>query len=240
MAIRELLRTMLRGWYVMVAALLCAVLLAVLFARGQVVYTTRTSIDFTYPDSSSLDPFNGAGDKSLISFVSAIAQKVNNGVAPKNYADLSAPYYGAGIRQGVNVSLPNEGNQFITIYRKAQIDIDIVGPSYEWVQARQTEKIVEVANTAEDMQSSLDIAPTERMVPAVEQLTLPIFPVAPSRSALILAASGLGIAALLVGGWGAVMLERLRGRSDPRSRSRPESRPPLPSRPNRVTEESKV
>lgn len=212
MTFREVVLTMLRRWYVLVAALLCAVLLTLHFAQGQGSFTTRTSVDFTYPNSTALDPYNGNGDKSVIAFVAAVAQEVTGGDVAATYADISAPYYGAGIRQGVNVSLPNDGNQFIAIYRTARIDIQIVGPSYEWVQAKQQDIVAEVSRVAETLQSQAGVSPRDRMVPTVEPLSLLISSVNPARSTVILAVAGMGIAALLVGGWGAIVVERLRSR----------------------------
>ncbi len=224
MALRGLLLTLLRGWYLVVAALLCAALLVVHFAQDQVVYTTRTSITFTYPNASELEPYNGTGDKSVISFVSAVVEKVNGGVTASTYADDSAPYYGAGIRRGVNVTLPNDGGQFVAIYRMAQIDIEIVGPSADWVKSKQTGIIADVFRISEDMQAAAGVRFADRIIPTVVPLSLLITSVAPSRSSLILAVAGLGAAGLLVGGWGAVTVERLRSRArGARGRAAPDS-----------------
>ncbi len=231
MTFRELVLTALRRWYVLLVVLLCATLLMLHFAQGRGAFTTRTSIDFTYPNSSALDPYNGSGDKSVIAFVAAVAQRVTGGNVDAAYGDISAPYYGAGIRQGVNVSLPNDGNQFVAIYRTARIDIQIVGPSYAWVQVKQQDMVANVLKVAETLQSDAGVSPSDQMVPTVKPSSLLISSIDPPRSTLVLAVGGMGIAALLVGGWSVTAFERLR------SRPRPDGRPAAQSDPYRPTKE---
>jgi hypothetical protein len=193
----------------MAAALLCAAVLTIFLANDGGVFTTRTSIIFLYPNASQLDHHNGVGDRSIVSFAATIAQEVNQGEAPIAYAAGSAPYYGAGIRQGVLVGLPNSGNQWLAMYPKAQIDIQIVGPSSAWVGARQTDLVNDVLRLADEQQADVGIPAARRIVATVDPLTLQIDRVTPNHMAQLLAGCAMLGAAVLVGGWSAVMLDRL-------------------------------
>ncbi|MFC8682198.1 hypothetical protein ACFT30_11805 [Microbacterium ureisolvens] len=209
MAFRDLMRIILRRWYVVSAVLIIAAGATLVLAQDRGVFTTRTAITFMYPDASALDRYNGIGDRSVISFVSAIAQEINDGAPPKTYAADSAPYWGAGVRDGVLVTLPNEGTQWLAIYRRAQIDIQIVDPSYAHVEATQEKLIDEVFRVADQRQADAGIPKQARIVPIVEPLTTYILQASSNRTAIVLACGGMAVAALLVGGWAAVMLDRL-------------------------------
>jgi hypothetical protein len=209
MSFHNLLTTMLHRWYALAAALLCAAVLTIFLAHDAGVFTTRTSIIFLYPNASRLDHYNGAGDRSIISFAATIAQEVNQGEPPITYAAGSAPYYGAGVRQGVLVGLPNSGSQWLAMYQKAQIDIQIVGPTSAWVEGRQTDLVNDVLGLADKQQAHLGIPAARRIVATVDPLTLGIDRVTPNHTAQLLAGCAMLGAGVLVGGWSAVMLDRL-------------------------------
>ncbi len=209
MALRELLRTLLRRWYVLVVVLVCGAFLIAHFAAEGAVFSTRTAVTFRYAESGELDRYNGTADKSVISFVATIAQEVNGGLPPTTYSSDAAPLYGAGIRQGVQVDVLNEGNQWFPINRKAEIDIQIVGPTHEWVEAKQQSLLGDIARTTQERQEQAGVPVEARIVGNTVPLTLQIIRIAPNRSAQLVAVVGVGVASLLVGGWGAVMLDRM-------------------------------
>jgi hypothetical protein len=217
MSFHNLLTTTLRRWYALAAALLCAAVMTIFLAHDGGVFTTRTSIIFLYPNASQLDHYNGAGDRSVISFAATIAQEVNQGEPPIAYAANSAPYYGAGVRQGVLVGLPNSGTQWLAAYQKAQIDIQIVGPTSAWVEARQTDLVNDVLALANRQQAHLGIPAARRIVATVDQPTLEIHRVTPNHTAQLMAGCAMLGAAVLVGGWSAVMLDRLHRRRSGRT-----------------------
>lgn len=207
MTVRELVDALMRRWYVVAVTLLIAVVGNYFLQRGQGVFTTETVVSFLLPNQTALSPNNGLDDANLIAFAGLVARKVNNGQTPAIYSIYDAPLYGAGVRQGVAVSIPNSGNQFATSYQRAEVVLQIVGPSERWVALVQSELLSQVVQITNAQQASVT-SETARIHASPESSTKKISRVAPSRTLAVSASIALLIAALLVGGWAAVIVDR--------------------------------
>ncbi|GAA5083465.1 hypothetical protein GCM10025760_00120 [Microbacterium yannicii] len=217
MTVREVLRAITRRWYVLAIALLCALLLGILFTRGSGTFTTKTLVSFTLPARSTLQAESGNSDTSVIAFASAVAAEINNGKPTPTYSSADAPYYGAGVREGVLVGLRNEGGQWIASFPSATIEIQIVGRTYEWVENKQKDLLEDVENTAIAQQSAALTTPEQRITMTVEPLTTKIDEILVSRTSQIAAWIALVLAALIAGtsacvGWDGIMAARRHGR----------------------------
>lgn len=213
MTIRDLGSAMLRRWYVVAVVLVLAGVGGYILQRDGGVFATKSVVSFTLPDKTSLSPNSGLDDASVIAFAGVVARAVDNGKTPAIYSTFDAPFYGAGLRQGVLVSLPNAGDQFTTSYQRAEVVIQIIGPTEQWVAQRQSEfltKVVQISNAQQSSVASEDARIKATPVPLTKQ----IFHIVPSRSEVVAAALALIIAALIVGGWAAVAVDRAaRGRT---------------------------
>ena len=206
MTVRDLGAAVLRRWYVVVLMLLVAVVGAYLLRRGEGVYTTETVVSFTLPDKTTLSPNSGLDDASVIAFAGVVATAVNHGTTPAIYSSYDAPLYGAGVRQGVVVSLPDAGNQFVSGFQRAEVVLQIVGPTERWVADTQRELLKQVAEISKQQQASVTVPASRiRMVPVVP--TQAIFRVSPSNSSSLAAFAALLVAASLVGVSAAVGLD---------------------------------
>ena len=210
MTIREVLGAIARRWYVSLAVIAVAALLLIVFARDGGIYSTKTVVTFYAPYKSSLTYSNGATDASVIAFAGTIATELNNGKPPERYSMDEAPYYGAGVREGVLIGLPSEGNQWYSSYTRAEIDIQIVGPSEQWVADKQEQLVANVLTTAQQQQNGL--SEEARISATVIPLTLRIDRIVPNRTAQIGAVGAMGLAALIVAAWGSVAWDRRRRR----------------------------
>lgn len=215
MFFRDIAGAMARHWYIPVALVLCAVVATVGFARTGGVYSTRTVVSFMLPGKTSLSPNSGLDDQGAISFAEAIADQVNNGRAVESYSEDTAPLYGAGIRQGVRIGLPYAGNQWITSHLRAEIEIEVVGRTRDWVKTTQTTLVDRVLKLASAQQASVSTSQDDDIQAVVVPLTLDIEYVSPRRTQQLEAAAAMLLAAVIVGGWGAVIAERLRTRRRP-------------------------
>lgn len=207
MTVRQVVDALMRRWYVVAVALLIAVAGNYFLQRGQGIYTTETVVSFLLPNQTALSPNNGLGDANLIAFAGLVARKVNNGQTPAIYSIYDAPLYGAGVRKGVAVSIPNAGNQFATSYQRAEVVLQIVGPSERRVALVQSELLSRVVQITNAQQASVS-SETARIHASPESSTKKISRVAPSRTLAVSALIALLIAALLVGGWAAVIVDR--------------------------------
>ncbi|MCD1268178.1 hypothetical protein B5M43_004845 [Microbacterium sp. MEC084] len=207
MTARELLGMLGRRWYVVTAVLAAAALLtwhlASTAAAG--VYSTRTAVTFLYGYDSALSLEGSLRDENVIAFAGAVAAEVVPGQEAIRYSAVDAPYYGAGLREGVQVGLVDYGNQWAPSYAVAVIVLQIVGPSAEWVEAKQTEALRRV-----EYSSYLRRQPG---TPAdirirVDPLTLRIEHIRPERTAQVAALGAMTVAGLLTSVGSAVGFDR--------------------------------
>jgi len=211
MTVRTILRILLRRWYVMLLVLGAAGAgTAYLVAHADGVYSTRTIVNFLYSYESSLALDGSVKDDDVIAFAGAVAAEVVPGRDAVRYAAGDAPYYGAGLREGVLVGLVDYGNQWTPSYGVAAIEIQIVGESLAWVQARQREALARIEHSPYVIQQPGDITD---LVPRVDPLSLQIQHITPSRTALVAAVAALGGAGLLAAGALSVGVDRLAHRS---------------------------
>jgi len=202
------LTAMRHRWYFVLVILLVAVALLVLFARDGGSYSTKTVVSFFTPRTTSLSPDNGSGDTSVVAFARSVAAQVNGGRHPVSYSMDDAPYYGAGVRQGVLVVVPNDGNQWYQSYTRAEIDIQIVGRTEKWVKQEQAANVEAILAFSDAQQHTIVSNPNNYLTASVVPLTLVIVKVSPSRSELLAAAAAMILAGLIVSAGGAVVLDR--------------------------------
>lgn len=208
MKTHDLGSVLLRRWYFVVFAVIIALAGGFLLQRGEGLYTSETVVSFILPDQSRLSPDSGLDDSSVIAFAGVVAREVNGGAAPVTYSESDAPFYGAGIRQGALVSLPNAGNQWVESYQRAEIVLQIVGPSEQWVERTQSDFLTKIVQASDALQAAAQPAGTHIRASPVT-LTKTIIHVFPSRSQVIAAFIALLIAALLFSGWAAVAVDRI-------------------------------
>ena len=208
MTVRDVLQSIGRRWYVFLLVLCAAAaLFGMLYHEGG-SFTTTTSITFTLPARENALVDSGATDSGVIAFASAVATEINQGKPALTYSTAEAPYYGAGVREGVLVSLRNEGNQWTASFPSATIDIQVVGTTYQSVAARQEEIVDDVLATAEAQQQLAVIPASARITATVDPLSLRIDAVSSTRTTQALAAVAIGVAAIIAGGWLSVFVDR--------------------------------
>jgi hypothetical protein len=207
--VRQLMSILFRRWYIPLGLLACAALVTVMLARDGGIYTTRTVISFMLPASTSLSPTNGTNDSSIIAFAASVVQETNNGRPPAGYSMEDAPYYGAGIREGELVKLIDSGNQWAPMVNKAEIEIQIVGRTFDSVESRQGELVSKIVQAAEFQQAAIAVLPENRITASVVPLTTDIDYISASRSSQLAAGGALFAVAIIIGAWGSVTIDRL-------------------------------
>jgi hypothetical protein len=198
-----------RRWYVVLAVLLAFAGLTVVFHQEGGSFTTRTTVTFTLPSRSTLLPNSGLNDLSIISFAGAVATSINAGKPVQTFSSADAPYYGAGVREGIMVSLRNTGSQWISSFPSATIDIQIVGRTRAWVEERQTYLLGELKAIARAQQSATLTPQSDRIAVTIEPLSTEIHQVVPGRSDLIMAGGAMSLAALITGFSFAIIIDRI-------------------------------
>jgi hypothetical protein len=201
--VRDVLEAMLRRWYVVVAVVLAVAALGLFFARDDGLYFTRTVVTFSTPGEDSPFEEGGSSEAGIIAFAASIATELNDGVEPLRYASADAPFYGAGIRQGVIVGIPSTGGQWAVDYRRAAIELQIVSPDREWVAERQAALLAQVQAITETQQDAVGTG-DGFVTTAIDPLALRIDHITPTRTTRMLAWGALAVVAVLVSGWAAL------------------------------------
>jgi hypothetical protein len=209
MTLRDVVGAVLRRWYVPIIVLMCTALVTAAFARDGGSYSSRTIVSFLLPPATSLAPDNGTNDSSVVAFAGAIVNAINNGRPPAPYSLSDAPYYGAGVREGIRVDLADSGNQWVSTFNRSDVEIRIVGRSQEWVQAQQDRMIDLVLSFADAEQSALLIPAEDQIRASVAPLTTEIEHVSASQSIRITAVGAMAAVAVIVSVWASIALDRL-------------------------------
>ena len=215
MTFRELVAAVLRWWYVPLILLLAAGGFALYLLRDGGLYFTRTVVMFIHlePSQVAIGPDNGTANDNIIAFAGTVANDVNNGRPVTRYARVDAPFYGAGLTEGVHVSLPDDGGQWLTTFTRAELDVEIVGRSREYVESMQRAVLLKVFDRARELQGPAYNNPDERIRTQVAPLSLTIDHISASRREQVVAVGSLELAAFIVGIWCAVRLDSAYGPS---------------------------
>ncbi|KQM81440.1 hypothetical protein [Agromyces sp. Leaf222] len=208
MTTRLLFRAIFRRWYVMLLAVVVAAGAYVLLERDGGTYSTKPVVAFLLPGGESLAAGNGLENEAVISFAATVAESINNGRPAERYSRDSAPLYGAGIRQDVRISVPSDGTQWRANFPRAEIAISIVGSDRAWVEATQRQYLEKIVAISEAQQIAIGAVETERIHTEVMPLTTAIEYVSAGRTAELAAMGALLAAALILGAWVSVLLER--------------------------------
>ena len=209
MTVREVLAAMLRRWYIPLGVLACTVLVTVMLARDGGGYSTTTVVTFMRPTTTSLSPDNGTDDDSVVAYAGAVVNAINNGRPPAPYSMSDAPYYGAGVREGIRVDLADTGNQWVSTFSRSDVEIQIVGRSLDRVQAQQAQMVDLVLSFADAEQAVLMLPESDRITASVAPLTTEIEHVSSSPGSQLAAAAAMLVVAVILGAWGSVTADRL-------------------------------
>jgi hypothetical protein len=209
MTFRDIVGAVLRRWYVPLIVLACTALVTVLFARDGGSYSSRTVVTFMLPPETTLSPDNGTDDSSVVAFAGAIVNAINNGRPPAPYSTSDAPYYGAGVREGIRVDLADSGNQWVSTFNRSDVEIRIVGRSEQWVQAQQDRMIELVLSFADAEQATLSIPADDQIKASVAPLTTEIEQVSVSQNIRLAAIGAMTAVAAIVSVGASITLDRL-------------------------------
>jgi hypothetical protein len=194
-----LVRMLVRRWYIVVAILLLSSLGYLSLSGSGSIYTAQTDVVFIAPGTDPVGGFDERYRDSLVHFAAAIEREYHAGRSPNRLAD-EAPLFGAGIRQGEQVILPNTGSQWLVSFDSPRLAVDVVGPDAAWVRARLGAVLDRIETLARERQQKSGVADeflirTERapQEPVVEQVGSSRG--AYARALLALLAVSLGVAA---------------------------------------------
>jgi len=157
-----LVATLLRRWYVLLIGLLLTFFAVMHVSAEPVVYWTKFEVILLPPSAwGDGNALQNEGYDALL-FFAGVVQRVVAGSAPQNsLASTDATLYGAGITEGSQVSLVNNGGQWATSITRPVITIEVVHTEKDAVIAEATDLADEVATVAHDLQVRAGTDPAE-------------------------------------------------------------------------------
>lgn len=154
MTIVQLLVILRRRWYVVIAGLICSVAALLVFSESERVYFAQTDVVFQAPGAPTVAGVNNGFSESLSFFAGIVERAVNNGSESVRLASPTATLYGIGVHRGKSVVLADRGGQWVHIFDRPVLSIQVADSSPERVAAVMAATISEIAATAESIQST--------------------------------------------------------------------------------------
>lgn len=146
----QLLRAVVRRWYVVLVGLLAIAATCAVEARAQGVFWTQVDVVFLVPASTHAPNTLEATSQSLISTAGIVAIRVNDGQRETALSSSSVSLVGEGIYDGRSVRLPNSGGQWVDNFTRPVLDVQVSGPTHDGV-------VAELEATLADIQRELDV-----------------------------------------------------------------------------------
>ncbi|MBB5743380.1 uncharacterized protein involved in exopolysaccharide biosynthesis [Microbacterium ginsengiterrae] len=187
-----------RQWLVLVVGTALTVAGAVAAVQMTGVFTARTTITLLPPPGWAIGG-NTLTDSAatMVGFAKLIEQTVNDSQDGQLFAAPDTPLYGAGVRQGELVYVPNAGGQWAPNFNRPFLYIDVVGPTPEYVESRVEALTEEVADAVDERQDEFGVAEDQRVTWDATPATPEVSYVGPNRLRMLggIALLGAGVTA---------------------------------------------
>jgi hypothetical protein len=187
-----LLQAMTRRWYVVVVILALTGGGFLALARGGGAYSAEADVVFVPPGDQAVSTFNDQDRETLVNFVAVIQSEFHQ-ARPVDRLAETAPLFGAGISQGYQVMLPNEGGQWEYSFPRPVLTARVVGPSPHWVSTTLDGLLERISRLAAERQQHSGISPTARIQTERAPADPVVAYVGTTRSAQVRALMALGL-----------------------------------------------
>ncbi|MGO4383807.1 hypothetical protein [Specibacter sp. RAF43] len=152
----ELVRLLVRRWYVVLAVAVATVIGVGLLQPPTVVYGAKVNVMFLPPDGVLMDQ-----TESLIYFAALVERTFNQGHAAPRVSSASATLYGAGVRQGYSVSLFDTGGQWQTNFNRPVLQVEVVDSGAAAVQTQLDAIFTKIDTIARQTQAEAGVKPAK-------------------------------------------------------------------------------
>jgi hypothetical protein len=193
MTVRQLIRVLIRRWYVVLACMLLTAGALNLATSVNGVYWTQVDAVLLPPNSTNSIEYQNA---SLVHFAAIIERELNGGSDTAKKSASRAPLYGTGVRNGYKITLPNSGGQWSSNFNRAALAVEVVGSSPERVDQMRVEVLARINDLIWNKQQSLGVAPRD-LITVLESPAQPVIRYAEGdqrRASAAVGIMGAGIA----------------------------------------------
>lgn len=213
MTAREFIRVLLRRWYVVLLGVVLTTVCGYLLVGREAIYYTRVEVVVLPPQERDDVNVLTAGPYSLTEVASLLVTRYNDGNPPLAMNASDATISGQGVRSGEAVRLHNSGNQWVSVFDKPVIEVEVVDPDPRQVETASRKAVTALQRILDDYQQSYGIA-------ATSQVTLRASPTDPLIRELRGNRSRTAAASLVLGGWATLVAAYVTDRASLRRRWR--------------------
>lgn len=163
MSILGVVRALARRWYVL-AVFAAITVVAALFAPVTAgVYSSQVTVVFLPPVTPDNPNALTPTPEDLVDFTAVVERAVNGSAARNQFASANATLSGAGVRQGSNVRLVNDGGQWTSAFSDPVLVIDVVDATEEEVRAEVERSVAAIEIAARDRQAAVGVPEASRI-----------------------------------------------------------------------------
>lgn len=195
MTAAEFLLILVRRWYVVLLGIALTGVCGYALVDREPMYYTRVEVvvlpPLERPDVNVLT----RGPYSLTEIASLLVAEFNGKNRPLPMNNSDATLYGQGIRSGMQVRLHNSGGQWVSIFDKPVIEVEVVDPDPERVQMEAARAVTRLRHIL-DQQQQVDFG-----IKKSSQVTLRESPDYPVIQEVRGNRPRTAAATLLIGGW---------------------------------------
>jgi hypothetical protein len=187
----ELLRLVLRRWYLMVLGAAVSVGVLFLATHQPGVYWTQFNVVLLPPENADHPNYLENPRYRLQPMVGVVVNDINKSERPLLTASSDTTLVGMGVRRGVQLRVPNQGNQWQPVFDANHVDVQIADDTPEAVSRRAKQVVRQISAALDVRQDELGIVPTMRISALANTDDPTIYYVAGSR---MRAAAGTAVA----------------------------------------------
>jgi hypothetical protein len=190
MTANQLIRVLLRRWYVLVVFAVLVVLAVSLIPRTPGVYTSQVDMVFLPP--STLNRLQDQVEGS-VQFAAIVDREFNGNRGNAPIPLQTATLYGEGIRRGYTVTLHNDGGQWTNNFDRPDLSIEVVDSSPERVNTEITRLTRRISALSSSLQDAQNVAPADRIGVIESPSTAQVTYIAASTTRAAAATLALGV-----------------------------------------------
>ncbi|SEQ12526.1 hypothetical protein [Microlunatus flavus] len=212
MTSRELVHVLVRRWYVLVAGgLLTLVALGGVFVRPG-VYWAQMELVLVAPAEPYYPNTVADAPHSLAPLAALVVSDFNGPRPPLLTSYATTTLFGLGVRDGVQVRLPNQGSQFQPLFTAPTLDVQVVGSSEQEVTVRAEQVRGQVQELLQRRQALAGVADRNRVRAISSPEALDVQHMTGSRTRALAATGLVGALAtgLLAWSWDRLVARRRR------------------------------
>ncbi|MBA4608139.1 hypothetical protein H1W00_06580 [Aeromicrobium sp. Marseille-Q0843] len=152
-----------RRWYVVVLGLAITYVAVAAVDSGQDVYYLRGQAVFVSPASEVYPNKLRVNAADLITVAGIVGKRINGMDALPKTASSAATMVGRGVRDGVLITLPDNGVQWAPYFDTRALYIEVAAPDPEIARARHREALRQISADLQTLQDEQDVAADERV-----------------------------------------------------------------------------